>query len=285
MISATPTGHAEPWWENAGIDGLVIHLRDQRALVPAEVAAMLLDEQGITSDAGADLLRLDSEMRDLDKRLAARVAADAAEVARCRREYSAVRKTCFGRKRRARDELDEANRVHGEASMVHAEVVELKAILRSFVVALAPREGLLAEAAAGWVRSSAVPAGVSVFEDVRNFLADTRREAAPDGLAGTIGGEDFGDLWRREGDDPVEQPLARTGCWLVGYIKRTREIYAVRRCDTRTREVWLLGRGFSAAHAHDLLTPLTARMQEPNSLILVANEVVGAAHEHNGGRA
>jgi hypothetical protein len=100
-------------------------------------------------------------------------------------------------------------------------------------------------------------------------------------LAGTIGGEPFGELWRRDGDDPVDEPLNRAGCWLIGHIERSQEIYAMRRSTFHSREVWLLGRGFSKRHAHELLLPLTARMQEPNSVILVAEAVSAARHDHD----
>ncbi|WP_410646311.1 hypothetical protein [Amycolatopsis sp. cmx-4-54] len=256
--------------------------------MPAQVAAMLLEQRRPRGDAAADVLRMDAHVRDLEQRAADRAAADIAEYARLRRLLSQFRRSWFARTRRAevRAESEKVHDSYREACRIHAEILALKRALRAFVIAMEPQEGLLAEAAAGWARSPAVPAGVAVFEEVSYFLlADTRRDAAPGGLAGTIGGEDYGELWRREGDDPIEQPLARAGCWQVGYIARTREIYAVRRCGTESREAWLLGRGFTAARAHALLAPLMARMQEPNSLILVAEKVVSAAHQHPGGSA
>lgn len=284
MTSFTPASAAHAWWENTGEGGrLVLHLGKRRTVVPSEIAAMLLDEERITSDVAADLLYIEAELRDLDNRLSIRVAGDATEVARARRELAGLGQSWFGRGRRAeaRTALEEAMRVHAEAGEIHAEIRALTETFRAFVIALDVRDGLLAEAAAGWARSPAVPAGVSVFEDVAYFLTDTRRATGPRCQASTVGGEVFGELWRRDGDDPVEQPLARAGCWQVGYIERTGEIYAARRCESRAREVWLLGRNFSIERAHDTVVPLMPRMQEPNSVILVAETVVSAAHDHD----
>ncbi|HET6285815.1 MAG TPA: hypothetical protein VFG15_03560 [Amycolatopsis sp.] len=286
MTSLTPAAPAEPWWESTpDAHRLVLHLGERSATVPAQVTPMLLQQRQPRSDAAADVLRMDAHVRDLEQRAADRAAADIAEYARLRRLLVQLGRSWFARTRRAevRAESEKAHGSYLEACRIHAETLAMKRALRAFVIAMEPQEGLLAEAAAGWARSPAVPAGVAVFEEVSYFLlADTRRDAAPDGLAGTIAGEDYGELWRREGDDPTEQPLARAGCWQVGYIARTREIYAVRRCGTESREVWLLGRRFTAARARDLLAPLMARIQEPNSLILVAEEVVSAAHQHPG---
>ncbi|UUV32054.1 hypothetical protein NQK81_01000 [Amycolatopsis roodepoortensis] len=285
LASAAPT---EPWWESTpDARRLVLHLGERSATVPVQITAMLLKQHQPRSDAAADVLRMDAHVRDLEQRAADRAAADIAEYARLRRLLVQLGRSWFARTRRAevRAESEKARDSYLDACRIHAETLAMKRALRAFVIAMEPQEGLLAEAAAGWARSPAVPAGVAVFEEVSYFLSDTRRDAAPDGPAGTIAGEDYGELWRREGDDPIEQPLARAGCWQVGYIARTHEIYAVRRCSTESREVWLLGRGFTAARAHDLLAPLMARMQEPNSLILVAEEVVSAAHPHPGGDA
>ncbi|OXM44270.1 hypothetical protein CFP71_40670 [Amycolatopsis thailandensis] len=265
----------------------MLHLAERSAAVPSPVATLLLEQEQPTADVAADILRMDAHLRDVEQRAAGRAAADSAEYARLRRLLVSLGKTWFARVRRAevRAEIETARLAYLNASRIHAEVVELKRLLRSFVIAMAPDEGLLAEAAAGWARSPDVPPGVAVFEDVSYFLADSRRDAAPDGLAGTIGGEVYGDLWRRENDDPIEMPLARAGCWSVGHIGRTGEIYAVRRCGDQAREVWLLGRNVSAARAHAVLTPLLTRMQEPNSLILVAHDVLAASHERPGDRS
>ncbi|QXV57524.1 hypothetical protein [Amycolatopsis sp. TNS106] len=250
--------------------------------MPDEVAEVLLEQRQSSGDIAVDVLRTEAHLRDLERRTAGKVASEMAEYARLRRLLADTGSSWFARIRRAelRAKSESARTRYLDANRIHAEVVALKVNLRSFVIAMQPQEGLLAEAAAGWTRSPAVPAGVSVFDDVSSFLIDTRRDADPDGLAGTIGGEDFGDLWRRDGDDPTAQPLARAGCWLVGHLARTGEIYAVRRCGTQLREVWLMGRKFSTARAHDLLAPLMSRMPEPNSLILVAEAVVQAARDH-----
>ncbi|MFK0249575.1 hypothetical protein ACIQUM_33165 [Amycolatopsis azurea] len=276
---------AEPWWENAPDEnGLILRLGEHSAVVPPQIAGAFLARYRPTGDVAADVLRMDAHLRDVEMRSADKSTAGFAEYARLGQLLEGLGKSWFNRIRRAelRAEAEKARASWNEASRIHAEVVTLKRLLRSFVMSIHPESGLLAEAAAGWARSPEVPADVAVFDDVTYFLADTRRDAAHDGLPGTIGGQDYGDLWRREGDDPVEQPLARAGCWRVGFIPRTGEIYAVRRCGSETREVWLLGRNFSTSRVHSVLQPLMTRMQEPNSLILVAEEVMKAAYDSRG---
>jgi hypothetical protein len=276
---------AGAWWEYREKGSLVLHLGERRDAVPADVAKLLMDPrwQRLTADVAADVLRLEAELRGLEHRLTAKVDEAARAVVVQRQHVGELRLTRFTRGRAARAILQAAVEAHGRMTAMRSEVVSYREILRSFVIALEPSDGLLAEAAAGWSRSPDVPAGVSVFQDEDYFLTDTRRSAGPGGFPNTIGGEPFGDLWRRDGDDPVDQPLSRPGCWLVGYIERTQEIYAVRRSEGRRREVWLLGRGFTSEQTHQLLQPLMARMQEPNSVILVAEAVAGADHVHDVG--
>jgi hypothetical protein len=260
----------------------VLHLGGRSQVVPDAVVDLLFDPQRyrFTADVTGDILRLDAELRGLDRRLAGRAAAAAVDVTTRRAELAqtgSVKVSC--RRREAQSHFDDAVRTHAVISELHTDVVSYLDILRSFVVTLDPQEGLLAEAAAGWSRSPDVPAGVAVFNDEDYFLTDSRRAAGPGAFPNTIGGEQLGDLWRRDGDDPVDQPLSRQGCWLVGYIERTQEIYAVRRSDSQRREVWLLGRGFTATRTHRVLSPLIPHMQEPNSLILAAEVVTAAQFE------
>jgi hypothetical protein len=273
---------AGAWWEYREEGRLVLHLGERHDAVPADVAKLLMDPrwQRLTADVAADVLRLEAELRGLEHRLTAKVDDAARAVVQQRQHVEERGVARFTRGRAARAVLQAAVEAHSRMTDMRSEVVSYREILRSFVIALEPREGLLAEAVAGWLRSPDVPAGVPVFQDEDYFLTDSRRAAGPGGFPNTIGGEVFGDLWRRDGDDPVDQPLSRPGCWLVGYIERTREIYAVRRGEGQRREVWLLGRGFSSEQAHQLLQPLMARMQEPNSVILVAESVATAAPAH-----
>ncbi len=274
---------AGTWWEHRKEGRLVLHLGERHEAVPADVAKLLMDPrwQGLTADVAADVLRLEAELRGLEHRLAEKVDEAARAVATRRQHVAKLRLARFTRGRAARAAVEAAVEAHSRMTAMRADVVSYREILRSFVIALEPSDGLLAEAAAGWSRSPDVPAGVSVFHDEDYFLTDTRRTAGPGGFPNIIGGEAFGDLWRRDGDDPADQPLNRPGCWLVGYIERTQEIYAVRRSEGQRREVWLLGRAFTSDRAHQLLQPLMERMQEPNSVILVAEMVAAAQHAHD----
>jgi len=289
MTAEASAAQESEWWEHKDGGILVLHIGERYDTVPALVATLLLDpkRRGISGDVAGDVLRLEAQLRDLDHRLTNKLTDIGGHVTAGQLHLAEVGKTWFAARRRAvvRAGLQAALDAQTEAGEAHAEVLSLQRILRSFVIAMEPDGGLLAEAAAGWARASSVPPGVAVFQNDQYFLLDTRRAAGPEGLAGTIGGEDFGELWRRDGDDPVDEPLNRVGCWLVGYIERSQEIYAVRRSDSQTREVWLLGRGFSKLHAHELLLPLATRMQEPNSVILVAEAVSAARHDHAGRRA
>ncbi|MFI5591253.1 hypothetical protein ACIA5G_39805 [Amycolatopsis sp. NPDC051758] len=248
---------------------------DRRAseLSPAAaVTQMLADPRWLhpKPDIAAEVLRVEAELRALERRLTAKVDQAARALATQRERLRTPRAAWFARGKAAHAALQAAADVHARTTAMRTEVVTYQELLRSFVIALAPHERLLAEAAAGWSRSSAVPAEVSVFRDAAYFLADSRRAAGSGRGPDAIEGRAFGTRWRRDDDDPVDQPLARRGCWTVGHIGATQEIYAVRRSHEQTAEVWLLGRGFTAPQARELLQPLITRMQEPNSLILAA---------------
>ncbi|WP_410570392.1 hypothetical protein [Amycolatopsis sp. cmx-4-61] len=244
----------------------------------AAITRMLTDPrwQHPTPDIAAEVLRVEAELRDLERRLTAKVDQSADVIVTQREHLKTLRSARFSRGRAARAALQTATDVHTRTTAMKAEVVTYQELLRSFVIALAPHDGMLAEAAAGWSRSSAAPAEVSVFRDEDYFLADSRRSAGSGYGRNAIAGKTFGTGWRRDDDDPVDQPLARRGCWTVGHIDRTQEIYAVRRSHGKQHEVWLLGRGFTSSHARQLLQPLMTRMQEPNSLVLAAEATVAA---------
>jgi hypothetical protein len=116
-----------------------------------------------------------------------------------------------------------------------------------------------------------------VFGTERAFLDADPRRAAPSWWGTPIpAGVDFGDLWRREGDDdnPDAAPLPRSGPRRLSYLPRTGEVYASRRCGCLPEEVWLLGTEF---HGRDstvtLLLELEDHMRQPNSLILAAHTI------------
>jgi hypothetical protein len=154
-------------------------------------------------------------------------------------------------------------------------------ILRTYVMELDAPHGLLREAADGWRRPSDPPPGVVVFDDEDAFLQADPRRGTTSGWGGlTVAGiEQFGLTWRRDGDETVDDPTASTsddepqstGPWQLGYIVRTGEVYAIRRCGYLSRQVWLVGRGFDAPRAVlDVLSPIMPRITEPNSVILAA---------------
>lgn len=123
-----------------------------------------------------------------------------------------------------------------------------------------------------------------VFDTESAFLDADPRRAAPAWWGTPIpAGINFGDLWRRDGDDdaPGAAPLPRSGPWRLSYIPGMGEIYASRRCAHLPEKVWLLGKGF---HDHDntvaMLLELEEHMREPNSLILAACTVHAEQRRH-----
>lgn len=283
MSGGASAGTATTWDEHIGIEHLVVRAGFREARVPPDVAALLFSHvgPGITADPEADLLHLEALLRTRAHDAARAVRECARLVATGAERQRELRGRWLQRrpKARLRRDLAEAQQLLAESSSWEATVLHRLRQLRDFVIELQAPEGLLAEAARGWARSPDVPEGVVVFADESVFLTDSRR--AREQMPMVIGGETLGELWRRDGDDPTDQPMARPGCWTVGHIERTQEIYAVRRCDQAPDVVWLLGREFSSVRAYDVVQPLRQRRREPNSLLLVAEAVAVAQGLHH----
>lgn len=270
------------WQHDDG--GLQLRVGDRREPVPARLAELLLGDggHGLTDDPAVDLLRLEQDLRRYSRHLANQVQHAAEEVAFARDE-AALAETRLGAVGRRHQRV--AKRYLTAAAAAHTSWVDHRAAaqswigaLRSFVIDVAVPDGLLGEAARGWQRSPDVPAFVTVFDTERAFLdADPRRgEPARWGSDTVLAGTDFGDLWRRDGDDddPESAPLPRSGPWRLSYLHRAGEVYASRRRGHLPEQVWLLG-----THLHDrestvaLLIDLENHMREPNSMILAAHTV------------
>lgn len=232
-------------WRDATANRLILETGTNRQSVPGPVCDWLLDPGagGLSTDPAADLLRLERRLQ----RLAANLDVQ--------RDNAAV--------------------------TIRSHV----ALLRQFVIDLQPPQGDLRDAAEGWQRDPRVPASVVLFVDVDQFLdADPRRATTAEWGGRTIAGiETFGLGWRRDGDDErqgyrdEEDELALPGPWQIGHIRRSGEVYAIRRGAYLPEQVWLLGAGL---HAHtevgEALLPVMPLMRTPNSLILAASAVHAA---------
>jgi hypothetical protein len=280
--------HERPNWLHTD-EGLVLRLGPRRNQVPAPIHRLLVGPTGfgLSADAAEDVLRVESRLRHIAADLDDRVEQAERRVAvACALGEAAGRgrgRRAVAHRRRADRALRSAIYNHTAAMHALAEARTLVADTREFVIALDPRHGLLAEAAAGWRRTPDPPPGVVVFDDEQSFLdGDARRGTTSDWGGTTVAGlESFGLAWRRDGDeeDPVavRGELSLAGPWQLGYLVRTGEIYAIRRCGYLPRQVWLLGGEFRTSHAaSDVLGPVVDRMREPNSLILAA-EIVRTA--------
>ncbi|HEX5117839.1 MAG TPA: hypothetical protein VFW65_21870 [Pseudonocardiaceae bacterium] len=263
-------------WQYQGT-GLELRIVDRRVRMPEPLATLLLGDggHGLTDDPATDLLRLEHDLRAYARHLASQIADATEEIAYARDEITlaSVEHGLAGRHHRktALDQLATAVTAHSTLVDRHQMARTWINLVRGFVINAAIPDGLLAEATAGWQRSPAVPAFVVVFDTERAFLDVDPRHAAPAWWGTPIpAGIDFGDLWRRDGDDDAA-PLPRCGPWRLSYLPITGEIYAARRGSHLPEQVWLLGSGF---HNRDrtvaLLLELEAHMREPNSLILAA---------------
>lgn len=218
-------------------DGLVLRLGHRADPVPRLISDGLigLDGVGTSADPAVDLLRLEGQLRREVAALLRSVERADQVVATVRARHHGSRWARLlrpGGRRRVEIALAKASARHTDTVDELEETRAVLEVLRQFVIDLRPPSGLLAEAAAGWQRSAEVPATAVVFDDEQSFQdADPRRVSAPSrwGLP-FIDGESFGGGWRRDGDDDDLDVLDRAGPWQVGYIRRTQEIYATRRC-------------------------------------------------------
>ncbi|UJW28665.1 hypothetical protein L3Q67_25710 [Saccharothrix sp. AJ9571] len=262
-------------------DGLEFRIGHSPDRLPSQVRTWLIGPagSGISVNAAADLLALDGRFSRVIASLTQQVDQAQRRVHKLRSEREDAAGTWWSTSaRRRRDDVDrilaDANTLHEDALSSLNEAWVLQRLLRRFVIELDAPYGLLAEAARGWRRSPAVPGSVTVFDDESTFLAaDSRRGDGARGFTRVMGDE-FGEQWRRDGDEDDIDPLDRAGPWTVGYLPRTAEIYAVRRSGYLPGQVWLLGSRFEdVAQAHTLLGSIEWRMREPNSLILAAESV------------
>lgn len=279
-----------PFWRHRH-DGLVLEVGGRADHVPSAVSSELLRPRGAgtTTEPAEDLIRMEGNLRRTIVTLRAELAAADQDV-RVQRENLTAAHTrwslsAWSRRRRIRPVFATAVQRHNEVAELLEEAVELKSVVREFVVELDVPDGLLHEAAQGWKRSPDVPFSAIVCGPEESFIAaDSRRARAERGFL-EIDADVYGEQWRRDEDDdaPDAEPLDRSGPWQVGYIPRTGEIYASRRCGYLPQEVWLLGTEFGAQQAHTVLDGVLPRMREPNSLILAAG-VVHAARSLRGTR-
>jgi len=276
--------HQLPAWRYTE-EGLAIKLdgRIDPVPVPAPVNVWLVGPGGLGTsvDPAGDLLELEARLHSDIARLLIKIrkAETAVHYARGMKVPPTRLWALWGahrRRRAAATALRTSLHRHSGESDLLDEVRHVQQTLRRFVIELDVPTGPLARAAAGWQRSPAVPPGVILFEAENNFLTvDQRRADTHRGYA-MVAGPTFGEQWRRDGDDQTDVPHEHSGTWVLGYIPRSREIYASRRSGYLTQQVWVLNDGVEQDRAHELLTELEPRMREPNSLILAANTVHAA---------
>ena len=232
----------EPVWHHTTDNNLVLEIGKHHVPVPEPICTWLLDPgvPRLSADPAIDLVRLEQRLQ----RLAASFDVHRDRAATTIRDHVAL--------------------------------------LRRFVIDLHPSQGNLRDAAEGWQRDPRAPASAVVFTDQEQFLdADPRRETITGWGGRTIAGiEEYGRGWRRDGDDErqphpyQDEDLVQTGPWQVGHIRRSGDIYAIRRGARLPQQVWLLGTGFDAhSDVHDALFPVMPQMRQPNSLILAAGAV------------
>ncbi|MEU3625657.1 hypothetical protein BS329_38790 [Amycolatopsis coloradensis] len=255
---------------------LELHLADGRVEhVPVPVDGLLTNTPGaLTTDAAADLLHLDGTLQALAWTLRLKSETAARTLIQLR----------AGSRPRSVDSLPAGSDPLTYATTEHAlrveqlDNVEITAMtLREFVICL-DLGGPLAEAADGWQRDPAPPAGVEAFVDADHFIAAEPRRAQRAVWGGTVldGVEVWGTQWRREPDDRPGhlEPYGIVGTWALGYLPATQELYAVRRETGQPRTVWLLGRGFAVIEdVADVLAPILPTMRRPNSLLYAADAV------------
>jgi hypothetical protein len=230
---------------------------------------------GIAGDVEFDVLRLDADLIRIARQQATAIAEQNERERITRARLADLRGSRLN-SRRLTTELNRAIADRRTATTRLDSIRDWSRHLRSAVLALKEPSALLAEAAAGWRRSPRIRAGVRAYRE-DDFLAANPLRATHGVQPATLDGVMVGHRWRRDGDDPPGDVLQRAGAWQIGYLPRTTEIFAAYRGGLPRRgTIWLLGTGFTPRHAQELLASVVTRMQEPNSLILVA-EVVAAA--------
>jgi hypothetical protein len=248
-------------------------LLDRELTAPATT---LLGGDHLSSDPAGDLIRLESHLR--------RQAALAERtVAQLRQTVETLPAEPAGHLVDTTNELAAAVDARDQARhLIH--------VVREFVIAVDPPDGLLAQTRDGWLFDPNRPPFVSMYASENLFaIADPRRITPnPDrdrkgggtGDQRVVAGEQFGVGWRRDGDDddPDTDEPAVIGPWQLCYLPATGEVYATRRCHYLPPEVWLLGRRFvNAEQTRRMLSDLKQDMNQPNSLILAAHAIEEAA--------
>jgi hypothetical protein len=268
-------------WQHAQDGRLMLKHNDRSHWLPDGIAAWLRANTHfeLTADPASDVLALETRLRGMASELAEEITRAERRVQRVREAVVTGASPWWSRAARrkwssAQAELTTAVNAHTALVSAYEQARGLQIELRQYVIDLEVPSGLLAEAACGWRRSAAVPASVTVFDSEEQFvLGDTRRASEWNGPG--IGGDILGHGWRRDGDDDTPDCLVldRAGPWMLGYIPRTREVYASRRSSYQPGQVWLLGTDIGHHQAHALVDELEPRCREPNSLILFAHKV------------
>jgi hypothetical protein len=281
------SAHLLPTWQHTDT-GLLVQVGRRRDRLPDPIVDWLVGPGGLglSGDPARDLLRVEHQLRHVIAQLSGEIATAEQRITAAR-DQDAPNPARSRRPRRAWRVLRTALDVRAELVDSRERARTMLEILRIYVIELDTPHGLLREAADGWRRRPDPPPGVVVFDEEDVFLDTDPRRATTSAWGGaTIAGiEQFGLTWRRDGDEDADDPAAdtpgdeprRTGPWQIGYLQRTGEVYAIRRCASLPRQIWLLGAGFDTLRSvRDALGPILPRITEPNSLILAAGTVHAA---------
>lgn len=282
------SAHTLPTWQHTDT-GLIVQVGQRRDRLPDPISHWLVGPGGLglSGDPAADLLRVERRLRRVIAQLTGEIATAERRITATGDPAELPNHARRRRPRRAVRELRAALDVRTELVNSRESARTMLEILRAFVIELDAPHGLLREAADGWRRRPAPPPGVVVFEDEDAILNADPRRATTGEWGGVIiaGLEQFGLTWRRDGDEDADDPTAsppddelrHAGPWQIGYLQRTGEVYAIRRCAHLPRQVWLLGAGFDTLPSvREVLGPILPRITEPNSLILAAGTVHAA---------
>ncbi|WP_158892574.1 hypothetical protein [Amycolatopsis anabasis] len=261
------------------VDGLHVRVDVRAYAVPQRTATQLfaLFHDGLSTDPAADLLELERAQR-------VRVCAREIEIRHAERAVAAARTAVLDargrRRRRERAALRTAVIAHRRAARAFERARLDNRVLRRFIMGLPVVSGDLNAARRGWLTGTARPGLADIFFSEQDFLAADPRRAVTTGWGGTaIGGFEYGQQWRRDGDDDPDVPdPAFSGPWTVAFIEQTRELYAHRRwCTHLPEEIWLLATGIGPSIL-PRLRQLQRLMRDPNSLMLVVRAVEHHAH-------
>jgi hypothetical protein len=266
--------------------------------VPDELSVHLLDDGYIVpgDDPAADLLAFEAELRRTNCYAARRLERCDNGLRRQQEmlELLNAEQTACQPGSRARQIVDRAidnatqllralEQEHSDAADSHEHWNLHINDVRDFVVALGVRRGPLAAAARGWLRGPDRPRNVRHFTGVREFIAaDPRRATAGTEQVDLLDADDVTAGWRRDpddDDDPLGGDPELTGRWEAGFLAAAGEIYAVRRgWGGLDDEVWLLGDSFTHPQAQQVLAEASVHRLEPNSLLLLTDNVRRAEH-------